>query len=217
MPVPRRRNSGRTRRARVSFECLEARGLLTLSPVLLAVSPIFQRPVVQLNGLTPHESVRERFTAVFSGQFIQGPGRTTSQAAQIFISGGGTANAFQHGDLQMALFLPKDPSAGVTGSAALIVKNVSNSGNLLDLDIQATTARFDQKGRPILLAWTVSDNSGGMFTNATGSGTVQIRYRPMGHAGRHGNGTGGVDVVFRGQIDTIGVNNVLRPIASVVK
>lgn len=217
MPAPRRRNSSRSRRARVSFECLEARGLLALSPVLLAVSPIFQRPVVQLNGLTPHEFVRERFTGIFSGQFIQGPGRTTSQASQIFISGGGTANAFQHGDLQMALFVPKDPSAGITGSAALIVKNVSNSGNLLDLDIQATTEKLDQKGRPTLLAWTVNGGSGGMFSASTGSGTVQIRYRPMGRTGRHGNGTGGADVVFRGQINTIGVNNVLRPIAPVVK
>jgi hypothetical protein len=99
----------------------------------------------------------------------------------------------------------------------LIVKNVTNSGNLLDVDINSSTARFDAQGRPTLLAWSVTDNSGGLFTNATGSGTVQIRYRPMGRMGRHGNGTGGADVVFRGQIDTIGVNNMLRPIASVVK
>lgn len=216
MPVPWRRNSRRSRRATVSFENLEGRGLLTLSPVLLAVSPIFQRPAQAVNGLTPHEVVRERFTGIFSGQFIQGPGRTTSDAAQFYISGGGTANAFRHGDLQMALFVPKDPSAGVTGSAALIVKNVSNSGNLLGVDIQATTQQFDQKGRPTLLAWTVNGNSAGTFTSATGSGTVQIRYRST-HSGHKGFGTGGADVVFRGQIYTTGVGNVLRPIASVVK
>lgn len=217
MPASRRRNTQHSRRAEISFELLERRDLLTLSPVLLAVSPIFHQPAAQLNGLTPHEVVREKLTAVFSGQFIQGPGRTTSQASQIFISGGGTANVFRHGDLQMALFLPKNPSDGVTGSAALIVKNVSNSGNLLGVDIQTTTAQFDQKGRPTLLAWTVNGDSAGTFGMSTGSGTVQIRYRPMGRTGHRGLATGGADVIFRGQVDTIGVSNVLRPIASVVK
>lgn len=218
MPVPSRRNFSRRRRARISLECLETRDLLALSPVLLAVSPIFHQPLpqAQTSDLTPREMVRQRFNATFSGQFTQGPGRLTSQASQIFLSGGGQSSAFRHGDLQLALFMPKDPSAAVTGSAALIVKNVSNSGNLLALNLQGTTQQLDQFGRPTLLNWTVGDGSGGTFSDATGSGTLEIRYRPFGRPNRRGVSTGGVNVLFRGQIDTIGVNNVLLPIASVV-
>jgi hypothetical protein len=218
MSFPSRRNRGRQRRVRLSIEGLETRNLLTLSPVLLAVSPIFHQALpAQTDGLTPREMVRERFTATFSGQFTQGPGRFTSQASQIFVSGGGLSSAFRHGDLQLALFIPKDPSAAVTGEAFLIVKNVSNSGNLLDLDLQTTPQQLDPNGRPTLLTWTVGGSSGGTFNGATGSGTLEIRYRPFGRANRRGVSAGGANVLFHGQINTIGVGNVLLPVASVVR
>ena len=57
-----------------------------------------------------------------------------------------------HGDLQMAIYPPADPSGQATGLAALIVKNVSNSGNLLVLDLQGDTASVDRAMGPTRFA-----------------------------------------------------------------
>jgi hypothetical protein len=153
---------------------------------------------------TPHELARQKFAAKFSGSFITGRGRFSDQASQTFIKGGGTSNDFLHGDLQMAVYTPIDPAGETTGIAALIVKNVSNSGNLLILDLRGDTASLDHTGRPTRFTWTVNGSSGGTFSGAAGEGTVEIRYRPGGKlAARAG-------VIFRGRIETNGVTNVLR-------
>jgi len=147
-----------------AFEVLEARDLPT-APTLLAgpagtglartLDALLGAPPATVAAVahepTPHERAREAFVAKFAGSFVTGPGRFTDQATQSFIKGGGTSNAFLHGDLQMVTFTPIDPGGDVTGTAALIVKNVSNSGNLLVLDLQGDTQTLDRRGRPTRL------------------------------------------------------------------
>ncbi|MFO0888420.1 MAG: hypothetical protein U0790_04645 [Isosphaeraceae bacterium] len=155
---------------------------------------------------TPHERVRQRFHARFSGSFRTGPGRYTDQATQVFIKGGGISTAFLHGDVQMSAFTPVAPGTQTSGLAVLIVKNVTNSGNLLVLDLQGDTSSLDRAGRPTRFTWTVDGSSGGTFSNATGQGTLDVSYRPDGKIPSR---TGSVGLIFRGSIATTGVTNIL--------
>lgn len=217
MSASNRRRS-RRRPIRPAIERLDSREFPSLTPAHLVASPVFRQGVLARalqSELTPHETARRKFSATFSGQFVQGQGRLTTQASQIYMSGGGGSSAFLHGDVQLALFLPTDPTQPITGAAALASKNVSTSGSLLMLDLVGDPTSLDRKGRPTRLTWTVGDSSGGTFQGATGSGTAQIRYRPSGASGGRVFGTGGADVLFQGSIDTLGITNVLRPIASV--
>ena len=209
------------RQLRLAIDRLEGRDLPT-APSLLAGpvssaalgSPLVQAGPPATAAVSPqptaHELAREKFVAKFSGSFIVGPGRFTDQASQTFITGGGTSSAFLHADLQMAAYTPVDPAGQTTGIAALIVKNVSNSGNLLVLDLQGDAASLDRAGRPTRFTWTVSGSSGGTFSGATGEGTVEIRYWHNGKLPARAWSAGGAGVIFRGRIDTNGVTNVLR-------
>src|SRR5262245_41976503 len=168
------------RRRAPSVESLEARDLPTPPTFFANVPRVSAAALAGAASPTPHEQARRAFVAKFKGRFITGPGRLTDQASQTFISGGGTSNTFMHGDLQMAVYTPRDPAAGTTGIAALIVKNVSNSGNLLVLDLVGDTQSLDRAGRPTRFTWTVDGSSGGTFAGADGQGTVKIRYWPGG-------------------------------------
>lgn len=200
-------------------ERLESRDLPT-APTLLAgstgaslaasLAPSTQQAADVAQVPTPREQLREAFSARFAGSFVTGRGRFTDQASQTFLKGGGNSNAFLHGDLQMAFYPPKDPADPTPGTAALIVKNVSNSGNLLVLDLQGDGQSFDRAGRPTRFTWTVDGSSGGTFSGATGQGTVQISYRPSGRLPGGATGAGSFGATFRGSIMTTSVTNVLR-------
>jgi hypothetical protein len=206
---------------RLVIEWLEARELLT-APTLLAghTAPVNLGWLAAQSGAraetlpphnpTPHELARERFSARFSGSFVSGPGRFTDQALQTFIKGGGTSNAFLHGNLQMSVYTPVDSTGQTTGLAALIVKNVSNTGNVVVLDLMGDTQSLDRSGRPTRLNWTVDGASGGTFSNATGQGTLQILYQPGGKLPARALSAGSAGVIFRGSIETNGVTNILR-------
>jgi hypothetical protein len=215
---PEKMRSRRT--PELAVEWLEGRDLPT-APALLAgpvssadLGPVSARPGPTAAAVpqvpTPHELAREQFVAKFSGSFVTGPGRFTDQASQTFIKGGGTSSAFLHGDIQMAVYSPVDPNGQTTGTAALIVKNVSNSGNLLVLDLQGDTTSLDRAGRPTRFTWTVDGSSGGTFSGATGQGTVEIRYWSGGKLPARARMAGSAGVIFRGRIDTNGITNVLR-------
>ena len=56
------------------------------------------------------------------------------QASQILIRGVGTSNFFLHGDVQVGLSVPKDPTKAVSGAASAFDRNVnSNTGFGFDL------------------------------------------------------------------------------------
>src|SRR5947209_16424191 len=170
-------------------ERLEGRDLPSLAPLLYAAAAQRQRPApIRAAEVapapaplpTPHEQAREAFNAKFTGRFATGPGRFTDQSMQTYIYGGGTSSAFLHGNFELSAFSPVDPAGSVTGTATLFVKNVSNSGNALILDLTGAPSP-DGRTPPALLSWTVNGASGGIFTNATGQGTVEIHYSPGGH------------------------------------
>ncbi|MDG3008162.1 hypothetical protein [Paludisphaera mucosa] len=209
---------GGGRRARPAIERLEGRDLPTAPSLLggpvaaidlgsLLSSSASPTTALDARTPTPRELARQKFVAKFSGPFTTGPGRFTDQAAQFYLKGGGGSSAFVHGDLQMALYTPVDPAGATTGIAALIVKNVGNSGNLLVLDLQGDTSSLDAAGRPRRFTWTVNGSSGGTFSGAVGEGTVDIRYQPGGSS-RARAGQAGVS--FQGRIETNGVTDVLR-------
>lgn len=211
-----RRKSDRQRR-HVQLEPLEARELMSLAPYLYAAAAA-QSPartsststpthVVTL-AATPQELARERFTASYTGQVLFGRGRTTDQLSQAFFVGPMTSSAFLHGNLAMSLFTPADPTQPVAGQAALIVRNVSNSGNELILDLQGSPSAGTSP--PTHLTWTVNNSSGGTFTNATGQGTVDIHYRRFTRPTAAGAQAAVATVIFHGLVNTTGINNVLR-------
>jgi hypothetical protein len=158
---------------------------------------------------TPRELAREAFVGKFSGKYAVGPPRFTDQNRSFLILAPGTSSAFLHGTALMKLYTPADPSGTVTGTATLFVKNFSNTGNSLAIDLQGDPTAVDRAGRPTLLTWTVNGNSGGFFAGATGQGTVAIHYAPDG-SGRlhiHGHEAGAAFVIFHGQVVTTGTSN----------
>ena len=60
--------------------------------------------------LTAREKRRERFVAQYVGTYTVGPGRTSDEANQVFITAAGSANTMLHSDIQMLLVTPKDSS-----------------------------------------------------------------------------------------------------------
>ncbi|WP_165069447.1 hypothetical protein [Paludisphaera rhizosphaerae] len=159
---------------------------------------------------TARELARQAFSAKFSGSYVAGPGRYTNQKAQFFIAGGGMSTSFLKGDVQIGLFTPVDSSQPTTGIAALIDKNASNSGNILVLNLQGDTSTLDSAGRPTHFNWTVDGSSGGTFSGATGSGTLDIRYWAGGKRLANAPRSGKAGVMFKGLVDTNGVTNILR-------
>jgi hypothetical protein len=199
------------------IERLEVREVLT-APTLLA-GPVHQAKsfASQLAALDPgggvptrREQLRQSFSARFKGDFTTGPGRFTDQASQAYMFGGGISNMFLHADVQLGFFTYKDTSRPATGLAALILKNVGNTGNELDLDLVGDPASVDRRGRITRFTWTVADSSSGTYTGATGQGTLRMIYMPGGkYTGRaFGGGTAGA--IFKGSVYTNGINNILR-------
>ena len=61
----------------------------------------------------------------------------------------------------------------------MFVKNYSNTGNLLILDLQGNLQSLFH-GVPTQLTWTVNSGSAGTFSGSTGQGTGQVLYTPGG-------------------------------------
>jgi hypothetical protein len=154
------------------------------------------------------------FVAKFQGSLVVGPPRNAGLVSQTYMFGGGNSSAFLHGDLQLAYFTPKDSSQPVIGQAVMIVKNVSNTGNELIVDLTAVPGAVDHHGRPTRFTWTQNPASGGIFTNGDGSGTAQFIYSPgrfPGQSNLHQAISGGhVGVIFRGTLGTTNLTSTLR-------
>jgi hypothetical protein len=158
---------------------------------------------------TAHEQARETFGARFQGPFTTGPGRFKNDALLVHMSGGGTANQFLHGNVLIQVTRPTDPTQPVTGTAELFAKNVATTGTVLVLDL-AGTAPSDPMKPPAHLTWTVNPSSGGLYTNSTGQGTLDLVYFPGGKRPQRTFQAGTAGAVFQGQINTTGVGNLLQ-------
>lgn len=146
---------------------------------------------------------RTRFHASFAGPYHVGPGRTSAESAEVYVRGGGRSNFFLHGTTQLRFIVPRDTSLAPVGTIVLLDRNVNNSGQL-GLDLTAVPGSADALGRVRRFTWTVDDSySAGVFTNAAGQGTLEVKYGPVpgrGHIGR-------ASLIIRGRVLTQGIGD----------
>jgi hypothetical protein len=150
---------------------------------------------------TPHELARETFRAGFVGRLYTGPGRFSNQGTTYYYRGLGGSSFFLHGDFNMAIVTPTDPSAVFVGEAVLNDKSTNSSG-ILGLVLVGNRSEVDQFGRPTKMTFTADPNiySGAMAV-AAAEGTVTIHY---------GNGPNQQTVVtFSGRVYTSGLTSPL--------
>jgi hypothetical protein len=195
---------------------LEIRDLPASAPLILAAQSNAPKGVIQaadtnFDGASPFTKYSS-FRATFSGQFFEGPGRSADQKSQGFLSGAGNSSMFLHGDFQMATVRYEDPAKPSQAIALLIPKNITNSGNQLSVEMEAVPGSVDRFGRPTLWTWTVDSGSGGTFDGAVGSGTAQVIY--MNKRIRNGWPSGNFNILFKGNVGTTGIGNLLRKISS---
>ncbi|QEH32353.1 hypothetical protein OJF2_08230 [Aquisphaera giovannonii] len=155
-----------------------------------------------------------RFQARFQGGYVIGGPRAPVERSQLYMFGGGNSNAFLHADLQLGLSTPADPSLPTVGQAVIMLKDISNTGNELVLDLTAVPGAVDRRGRPTQFAFTQADSSGGSFTNGAATGTMTLIYSPGKYPGvqnvKQARGTGNLGVIFRGSIGTVNLFDTLR-------
>ena len=162
----------------------------------------FDAPASPLLGQgepTPAERARERFRAKFTGPFRTLPGRFTDQSKILYLRGLGTSTVFLHGDYDLAIVLPKDPNATVTGFAFLDDKN-TNAGATFGLNLVADPTSFDRKGRPTRMFFSSDPNIySGTFYVTQSTGTVSIVY-----------GKTTASASFKGRLYTSGLTSVFQ-------
>jgi hypothetical protein len=198
------------RKYRPMLEGLERKLSLSRTPTPLPASITLPVPSVAPPGRptppfvpgsgqpTAFEIARTRYAASFAGPLTQGPPHYTNEASRIFIRGAGFSTQYIHGNLQMAIVLPKTPGAPILGGAYLQDKNLAGA-TAIGFDINFDPNSLDSRGRPTLGAWSTDPNvySGPDFV-AQGSGTVLIRYVKNS-----------AYVVFQGTLFTNGLTNPL--------
>lgn len=216
--MPRRPARPRSvRTASPAVEGLEARSLQAIAALIAAHAASTARPIAAMPALlpgpgavpTPHELRRETFLARFQGPLTVGPGRFSDQARLLMMTGGGGANQFDHGNINVALAIPSDPAQPVRGTAALFAKNVATTGTVLILDLSAPP-QADPGRSPTHFQWTVDGNSGGLYTGAQGQGTLDLILPAGGRLPPRGVSSGTAGVIVRGLVNTSGVGNILR-------
>jgi hypothetical protein len=197
----------RRHRADVALEGLEPRSLLSVivrhpaqvARVELPVSADQSTGPV-LGPPTPHEAAKQRFIGKFSGTFVTTRGRFQNQPLQGLILATGGSNQSLRLNLQLQFFLYSDPEFPPTGQVAMSPKSVSSTGTQLLLDLTADPT-LTSHGLPTHYTWTVNGGSGGLYTNASGSGTLDVRYNltRIPH-GVHSQGT--ANVIVKGTVVT---------------
>jgi hypothetical protein len=128
---------------------------------------------------SPGEVRRQLFTAVYRGNYVIAPGSFSSQVAQVFIRGAGTASSMLHSDIQMRLAVASDPSLETTGAAGIFDRNL-NSNTVLGLDLATPRTNVDSRGRPNHITGVTLDvnASAGVYDEAFAQGVIDIHYYP---------------------------------------
>lgn len=161
---------------------------------------------------TRHEMARQRFVAKFVGPFTVGAGRFSGEAQQVYMRGSGGSNQFLHGDAQLAVITPADPTQPLGGSISMFDRNI-NTNSSIGFELAANPATdLDAAGRPVRMTITQVDGnlSGGLYAGAIAEGTVEIRYKPSGARSRRVSSQGTAVVTIRAQVYTPGNGSILR-------
>lgn len=122
------------------------------------------------------ELLRENYRAGFTGRLYTGSGRFSDQGTTYYYRGLGGSNFFLHGDFNMTIVTPTDPSKAFFGEAVLNDKSNGTSG-IQGFILAGDRASVDSKGRPTQLTFTADPNiySGTFFVQAA-QGNVDISY-----------------------------------------
>ena len=138
--------AGRHVQANLSFSSQSIAVPQNQGPLLNPDGTINNAALAPTGTLTTREKHRERFTARYTGTFSVGPGRTSDESNQVFITGAGSANTMLHSDIQMLLVTPKDSTSPIGGVTSIFDRNL-NSNTALGFDLAAPDERRRQ-GRP---------------------------------------------------------------------
>jgi hypothetical protein len=196
------------------------------SSIMLGSSTLSQGPVLNPDGSInnmalaptgtpkPGELKRMQFTARFVGPYSVVPGRTTTQATQTLIQGGGTSNTMLHSDIQIRLVKPIDPSLPFGGVGSIFDRNI-NTNTVLGFDLSAPQSDVDRGGLPNHIPTVTIDvnSSAGVYVEAYGQGVLNIHYIPSGKrtAGVLSQGT--AIVTMRMQIYAPNASFILRNVS----
>jgi hypothetical protein len=131
--------------------------------------------------LTRRQLRREEFKASFKGTYTIGPGRTSTEASQIFIAAAGATNTMLHADIQVSIVIPKDPTASIGGVSTIFDRNI-NTNTTLGIDMLAPPQNVDRGGRPNSFPSLTPDvnMSAGTYVDPYGQGVMTIHYVPSG-------------------------------------
>jgi len=148
---------------------------------------------------SPQEVKRETFHASFTGRVYTSAGRFSDQSTTYDFQGLGGTTFFLHGDQNMAIVTPTDPTKPFVGLSVMNDKS-TNSGGIIGLDVTGVRTAVDAKGRPTQLTFTADSNiySGIFFTDAA-QGTLTITY----------GSNNSYHAVFDGRVYTNGLTNPL--------
>lgn len=159
-----------------------------------------------------HQYHKLQFRAFFRGPFTMGPGRYSTEANQIYIRGVGTSNQFLHGDVQLRIITPTDPTIPQAGASTSFDKNI-NSNSTLGLLVQADPTSLDKAGRPTRLVIYSADpnTSAGQYVESQATGTINVTYHPQASPSKPGlTSTGIATLSINAQIYTLGTSFALR-------
>jgi hypothetical protein len=152
---------------------------LSQGPVLNPDGSINNMALAPTGTPKPGQLKRQQFTARFVGPYSVVPGRTSTQATQTLIQGGGTSNTMLHSDIQIRLVKPLDSSLPFGGVGSVFDRNI-NSNSVLGFDLAAPQQNVDRGGRPNHIPTVTIDvnASAGVYVEAYGQGTLNIKYIP---------------------------------------
>jgi hypothetical protein len=182
-------------------------------PLLNPDGTINNQALAPTGTLTKREQKRERFVANFVGTYSVGAGRTGDESIQTFITGAGSANTIRHGDIQLLLVTPKNPSQPIGGVAAIFDRNL-NTNTVVGFDVAApqTSQFINRHGLPAFLPKVSLDIniSAGTYVEGYAVGTMSIHYIPSGKRTRGVISQGRAAVTIHAQIYNANVGFILR-------
>ncbi len=152
---------------------------------------------------TQGEVRRERFLGQFNGDYIIGPSRFTDQALALGSLSLGSTNQASRSSTQMRIVVPTNPSVAPTGQISILSAYTATTGSNLVLDLTGNPAT-DFKGVPSEYTWTVDSSSLGIYQQAVGNGTLELKYGPPRPGPDHGQIQGPLEIVIRGFVDVTG-------------
>jgi hypothetical protein len=153
---------------------------------------------------TKHEANRNAFFGKFAGSYNSTGGRTSELAATTRLTANGSWTNILKGTTQAVLSTPKASTTNpgfAQGIVELNPRSISVTGQLV-LRVQAAVGDTNLP-TPTRFTWVVDPTSSAAYNNATGQGTIELKYFPKGP--RNGGTTGSFRMIVSGTLITTGL------------